>query len=519
MDARSNGLGPMEPVYAAVDRDPTAADRKRTTLLQKTWAYFKEYCVNTSLHGLKYVGEDRCPLAQRLFWLLTFLVSLIVCCVFIWNAKLKWDTTPVIVTLADSSYPVGKVPFPAVTICSETKLQRSFFDFTQAYQTSTENRTEEQTQYLGYASLICDGNKMLGANTTDEDAIEFLLKAAPKLAQTLLNCSWHSEDNCSCLFDTVLTDEGICFTFNSIAYDDFFTDKAHQNNTLRHSRVNQVRGWSLDEGYTGRASEAVYPRRTVSAGAAAGLTIVTSTDDQNIDANCRWPVQGFKMLLHSPGDFPNMKTQFFRIPVDRDVVVSVQPRVMMTSEALHSYSPDGRRCYFSSERSLYFFRYYSEENCMTECLANFTVQRCGCAAYYMPRKKNVPICGGARMRCIKIGEDDFYGSEGNLADCHCLPGCMEIKYTAEISHSQILWHKYFEQKPEEAAKFENKTHGKTVIYFKNSHFIPSHRSELYGFTTFMANCGGLLGLFLGFSVLSLIEFIYFLTARALCYFS
>ncbi|KAI8424535.1 hypothetical protein MSG28_002992 [Choristoneura fumiferana] len=37
------------------------------------------------------------------------------------------------------------------------------------------------------------------------------------------------------------------------------------------------------------------------------------------------------------------------------------------------------------------------------------------------------------------------------------------------------------------------------------------RSELFGLTDFLANCGGLLGLFLGFSFLSLIEIFYFCT--------
>ena len=47
-------------------------------------------------------------------------------------------------------------------------------------------------------------------------------------------------------------------------------------------------------------------------------------------------------------------------------------------------------------------------------------------------------------------------------------------------------------------------------------FLTSIRSELYGQTEFLANCGGLLGLFMGFSALSLIEIIYYLTIRLAC---
>lgn len=54
------------------------------------------------------------------------------------------------------------------------------------------------------------------------------------------------------------------------------------------------------------------------------------------------------------------------------------------------------------------------------------------------------------------------------------------------------------------------------IFFKEHQFITSKRSELYGQTDFLANCGGLLGLFMGVSLLSIIEFIYYCTLRLGC---
>lgn len=54
------------------------------------------------------------------------------------------------------------------------------------------------------------------------------------------------------------------------------------------------------------------------------------------------------------------------------------------------------------------------------------------------------------------------------------------------------------------------------IYFKETQFITSKRSELYGPTDFLANCGGLLGLFMGVSLLSIVEIMYYLTIRLCC---
>lgn len=51
------------------------------------------------------------------------------------------------------------------------------------------------------------------------------------------------------------------------------------------------------------------------------------------------------------------------------------------------------------------------------------------------------------------------------------------------------------------------------IFFNKKQFISSKRSKLYGHIELLANFGGLLGLFLGISLLSFVEIIYFFTLR------
>lgn len=54
------------------------------------------------------------------------------------------------------------------------------------------------------------------------------------------------------------------------------------------------------------------------------------------------------------------------------------------------------------------------------------------------------------------------------------------------------------------------------IYYEQNFFRSNTKEEFIGFTEFLSSTGGLLGLFLGFSVLSLIEIFYFLTFRPYC---
>lgn len=51
------------------------------------------------------------------------------------------------------------------------------------------------------------------------------------------------------------------------------------------------------------------------------------------------------------------------------------------------------------------------------------------------------------------------------------------------------------------------------IFFKENQFIASKRSELFGLTDFLANIGGLLGLFLGISAIGVAELVYFFIIR------
>ena len=48
------------------------------------------------------------------------------------------------------------------------------------------------------------------------------------------------------------------------------------------------------------------------------------------------------------------------------------------------------------------------------------------------------------------------------------------------------------------------------IYFKDDQFIALKRHELYGWVDFIANSGGLVGLFMGFSIVSIIEIVYYI---------
>ncbi|XP_048007456.1 pickpocket protein 28-like [Leguminivora glycinivorella] len=56
------------------------------------------------------------------------------------------------------------------------------------------------------------------------------------------------------------------------------------------------------------------------------------------------------------------------------------------------------------------------------------------------------------------------------------------------------------------------------IYYRRPRFVAMERSELVGLSQFLADVGGTLGLFLGFSFLTLAEIFYFFSIKLCCTF-
>jgi len=103
-----------------IDIADNKPQNQRKDLKKAIKEIYHEYCTNTSIHGVQYLGENR-PIKEKCFWMVVFIISIYCCTILIRSVYLKWNETPVIVSFSEKSTPVWSIPFPAVTICSETK--------------------------------------------------------------------------------------------------------------------------------------------------------------------------------------------------------------------------------------------------------------------------------------------------------------------------------------------------------------------------------------------------------------
>lgn len=76
--------------------------------LHAIWGLFSDYANNSSIHGVRYMGERRRPWVERVWWVIAFCLSIFFCSSLIYKVWNKWDQSPVIVSFAET-----QIPFPA----------------------------------------------------------------------------------------------------------------------------------------------------------------------------------------------------------------------------------------------------------------------------------------------------------------------------------------------------------------------------------------------------------------------
>ncbi|XP_044758989.1 pickpocket protein 28-like [Coccinella septempunctata] len=505
---------------------------KEKTTFQHIKTYLKEYCDVSSIQGLSYLTKDDNSLFERCWWTVVFLCCLSGCTYMIYEVCKKWVETPVLVSLATKDTPIHKVPFPAVTICPESKISRSCVNYSKVLRLRKAGRGDEvsplENEYFDNMALLCRASNY--GNSSDNDPLDDYSDFLDKCKSVTLensHCKFGEKIMpCDKLLQPIITDEGLCYTFNMFDVRDIYSDL----NRMKYFSSNvPPANWDVDDGYPDDVpTSRDYPVRVLGSGNKNSLVVVLLTKKTNVYYSCRdFSLQGMRVTLHMPARIPRPNQVFFPVGLNELVYAQVTPTLMGTTPKIRDYGPHKRNCFFGKERKLRYFKLYTQSNCNLECWTNYTIQECGCVHFYMPRDARTSICPISKRSCLQTAAETYAVSDfpqqyhqgkqskGNLtADCDCLPICSDLNYNAETSRGKWNWDdpnganvgdlkKYFVDHYASAVK----------INFKSTFFLPTEKSELYGIVDFLSNTGGILGLFTGFSLVSLVEIIYFMSIK------
>jgi acid-sensing ion channel, other len=292
--------------------------------------------------------------------------------------------------------------------------------------------------------------------TNCDHCSEYLKYMIGKMENTFYDCYQYKEDICEDIFEEVMTERGVCYTFNGL--------KVYRTNNL-DSDISKD-NWTLDNGYT-YDDDFITPRPATD----QMLIMFLIAIDYMSDGLCKGPIKGFNVYLHLPNEAPQISKHYYLVPFEQTVQINIIPKMIKTAPELRDFSIDKRQCYFNDERYLRFFRYYTQNNCEVECLANLTVSKCGCQRFYMPSEcflkgsadcfmglliipeiRGVKYCGISDIKCYQsvIQQSvEHNANQNSSTDCNCLPACTTITFDAEINQISILTGRDFIPKDDE----------------------------------------------------------------------
>ncbi|XP_039292571.1 pickpocket protein 11-like [Nilaparvata lugens] len=230
-------------------------------------------------------------------------------------------------------------------------------------------------------------------------------------------------------------------------------------------------------------------------------------EEENIELIGRYKT--FRFTIHNPWDVPSPFMRWHRLQPSKDYSILIEPEVIIKypvddNEFLYKV-PYAKQCYNTTEKTLDFFQYYTQQNCLMECSTKRALKECGCVLFYMPHNESTYICSDEYNSCaVDVAKATHYDTVERefLDDCDCLPSCNYTDYKM-ISHESVTTNRDW--------MFE------VDIIFKDNFFHPKVRTYTYNNYDMMDATVVYLDVFLGVSIMTVAEIFYYILLYVIDY--
>ncbi|XP_017077679.1 pickpocket protein 28 [Drosophila eugracilis] len=486
-------------------------------LLKSLVRSLRQFLNQTSLHGLKFVGDSSLSSWERSFFFGSFVIALIITVHLISNIYVKWDSTPVIIGISPHATSILKVPFPAITICNMNQVQKS--------QVAAYREGSDESALL---QLLCDSdswqsNKFdeeLAASNFDRNNLrisDFVSNHSQSCERMLLFCRFSAvERNCSHLFQQILTDEGLCCVFNFQPPEHLYKPYSNNRRNLTSADGFETVKWDPETGYPEKLPPKYHPAPSSGTGITLGFTAVLNAEmSEYYCSSTNGP--GFKVYFHNPIEVPMVKEAGLITAIGYETNYRIEMVRAEAVPAIRSISRDGRQCLFNDEKELIFYRIYTRLNCENECLAAYLYESCSCIPFDYPQiYSNASTCTMRDTFCVRRAQREAVRPGWVKCRKQCLPSCFDLNYLASGFAFPLATNNF--QLANALVESMNKSYlseniAVINVYFRESVYYGNTKNAYVGLTEFLSNVGGVMGLFMGFSVISLAEILYFLILR------
>ncbi|XP_037943866.1 sodium channel protein Nach-like [Teleopsis dalmanni] len=485
---------------------------------------FKDLFRNISLHGYKYLFASNFTVWEKLIWL-SLHVSMF--CVVIVALSLSWDQFVgqyFVINLQDPLFPVEKVPFPAVSVCSNNRISlreamsyanelqkkdpanhtldyylagiRNFTDFYYKYE-----NTAKEGDYSNFQAFL--DNFETAENESFFNMSKIMQRLTPSCKNFIQRC-WLAGKEIDCFtkisFQDSQTMFGPCCTFNL-------------NNTY---------------------AERNYKNRFVGSGSGLILLLNSSILDE---FNTILNIIGYVVIVHNPDDFADISSGGSQVvfpTFNQESFVPISARVIDTDDDLRQFHSKNRKCYFDEETasppSPNRQYPYSFVNCVTRYRIRSIMALCGCLPFFMPLelvgvtfRDGMMYCNLQHITCllrydfkwrsILTESVNIPGLEREAEDAlycpFCLPSCYDVQYKISLLSLPTERYAYASRSNDSLLERPNLT--VLRVYFNEPTAKYYRRVLANTWYEGLSNVGNILSIFIGFCIMAVFEVLYVLS--------
>ncbi|KAL7291343.1 hypothetical protein TKK_0014942 [Trichogramma kaykai] len=462
-------------------REPHGVGMEKLQARTSLGRYLSTCANEASLHGLNHLSAARRHPCERCLFAAVIIAALAALLAVSLDSWLRYRSPDSTILLLDNNFRKFEIAKPAVTVCPvNLLLSRKFGQVFQKYKVDDTAETRE------FFRNLADWTYESGAERINPNfsavAPDLWLRMLYELRADVLLESTYQED---IERDRVWTstESGLCLVVASnirpyIDIENWLSNKVPKN--AKSVRTKKATFGVKNSGAVGYIS--------------------SSSHD-------------FRFYWHYPdtlGDYSNGKSsKLVRLLTLNSMTLSIE-EVASTSRVRASSDPQRRDCKLHRDKVTVAtgpggWPIYARAICERECRYARVEQLCRCRPHTAMRRTGMPICNASQLHYCLAGQaaNLMALKSRDLRACGCIQDCNGALYLDKEFDSFA----FKEGSPPNAVI-------NLGIDFPQIKYI---REEIFGFTDFLGSVGGAAGLFLGASVLSVFEIIYFATLRFFFY--
>ncbi|XP_069675741.1 sodium channel protein Nach-like [Periplaneta americana] len=513
---------------------------RRRALLRTSWAFqTRQFFDNTTLHGVRYINEPNRPFCEKFMWFVFTSVGAVATMVVIVALWEKFQNNPTLTGL-DTNYHSWDVKFPAITICPIDPVNYQAIDelrfsypphmeavscirnlrtrhavvigthntcgFSQIGVGNTDRKImkfhylvdtlndmirgcnlnkvccrlwgdeEENSKYRRFLIDIANlsyynlhefkGHSEKLVNFTIVDLRGLQAKLVKKCEQLLFNCIYKGNRFVCCdRFVPYATENGFCFSFNSRhAY-------TLQNGTVT-SLFQDEQISEMDSNHHMKFHMPIYKRGNI------------------------WMSPPTRVYVHSAEEMPIVEIHPLHVWTHDVGSILFSDKETYTTADSRQLTIRQRKCVFPEEIKLETDTYYTFSACMTQCRMRYARRKCKCIPPFYRILPGYKYCDLKGLGCLAEFAHMF---QENGLKCKCTFACLNHVYELE--------------KLQEVATSVSVP---LAVGFVSWPMVRYKKEVLFGWVDLLVSFGGIAGLFLGFSLLSGVECVYYFMLRSVC---